>query len=152
MGIKIISSNKKAYHEFEIVEKVEAGIELKGTEVKAVRAGKVNLTEGWVGFSDKGASLKQVHIGHYSHGNIHNHLETRERQLLLHRREIDKLEKSVATKGLAVVPLKVYLKNGWVKVEIGLGKGKKLYDKRESAKSKDAQRQIDRAMKQKNRN
>ena len=147
MGIKIISNNKKAFHEFEIIEKIEAGIELLGTEVKSLRNGKVNLTEGWVAISNEEAILKQVHISHYSHGNIFNHQETRERKLLLHKKQILKLERSVAAKGLSIIPLKLYLKKGWFKLEVGLGKGKKLHDKRQSAKKKDADRQIARAMK-----
>lgn len=147
MGIKIISNNKKAFHEYEIVEKLEAGIELKGTEVKSLRNGKVNLSDGWVSIDKGEAILKQVHISHYSHGNIHNHLETRERKLLLHKKELIKLERSISTKGLTLVPLKIYLKKGWFKLEIGLGKGKKLHDKRQSQKKKDADRQIARALK-----
>lgn len=147
MGVKIIANNKKAFHEFEIVEKIEAGIELKGTEVKSLRAGKINMSDGWIGITNDEAILKQVHISHYTHGNIFNHDETRERKLLLHKKEIFKLDRAVATKGLTIVPLKLYLKNGWFKVEIGLGKGKKLFDKRASAKKKDADRQIARALK-----
>jgi SsrA-binding protein len=147
MGIKIISNNKKAFHEYEIVEKLEAGIELKGTEVKSLRNGKVNLSDGWVSIDKGEAILKQVHISHYSHGNIHNHLETRERKLLLHQKELIKLERSISTKGLTLVPLKIYLKKGWFKLEVGLGKGKKLHDKRQSQKKKDADRQIARALK-----
>lgn len=147
MGIKIISNNKKAFHEYEITEKIEAGIELKGTEVKSLRNGKVNLSDGWISIENEEAILKQTHISHYTHGNIFNHNETRERKLLLHKKEIYKLERAIATKGLTLVPLKIYLKKGWFKVEIGLGKGKKLHDKRQSAKKKDADRQIARAMK-----
>lgn len=147
MGIKIIASNKKAFHEYEIMDKFEAGIVLLGTEVKSLRDGRINLSEGWISIDSTTVTLKQVHIGHYSHGNIYNHSEIRERKLLLHKSEISKLEKSVSTKGLSIVPLKLYLKKGWFKVEIGLGRGKKLHDKRDSAKRKDAERQIARAMK-----
>lgn len=147
MGIKIIANNKKAFHEYEITEKLEAGVELQGTEVKSLRNGKVNLSDGWINIENEEAILKQVHISHYTHGNIFNHHETRERKLLLHKKEILKLERAIATKGLTLVPLKIYLKKGWVKLEIGLGKGKKLHDKRQSAKKKDADRQIARAMK-----
>lgn len=147
MGIKIISNNKKAFHEYEILEKFEAGIELVGTEVKSLRNGKVNLSEGWISLKNSQALLKQVHISHYSHGNIFNHDETRDRRLLLHKKEIFKLDRATTSKGLSVVPLKLYLKKGWFKVEVGLGRGKKVHDKRQSAKKKDAQRQIERAMK-----
>ena len=147
MGIKIISNNKKAFHEYEILEKFEAGIELVGTEVKSLRNGKVNLSEGWISLKNSEALLKQVHISHYSHGNIFNHDETRDRRLLLHKKEIFKLDRATTSKGLSVVPLKLYLKKGWFKVEVGLGRGKKVHDKRQSAKKKDAQRQIERAMK-----
>jgi SsrA-binding protein len=147
MGIKIIANNKKAFHEYEITEKLEAGVELQGTEVKSLRNGKVNLSDGWINIENEEAILKQVHISHYTHGNIFNHNETRERKLLLHKKEILKMERAIATKGLTLVPLKIYLKKGWVKIEIGLGKGKKLHDKRQSAKKKDADRQIARAMK-----
>lgn len=147
MGIKIVSNNKKAFHEYQIVEKFEAGIQLKGTEVKALRNGKVNLNDGWVSIHNGQVILKQAHIGHYSHGNIYNHEEKRERKLLLHKSQIIKLEKSIASKGLTLVPLKLYLKKGWFKLEIGLGRGKKLHDKRQSEKKKDADRQIARAIK-----
>ena len=146
--IKIISRNRRAYHEYEIVEKVEAGIVLAGTEVKAVRNGKVNLGEGWVGISDQGeAILKQIHISHYSHGNIYNHLEVRERKLLLKKREIRKLAENVDRKGYSLVPLKMYIKGQMIKVQIGLGKGKKDHDKRQASKERDAKKEIDRAMK-----
>lgn len=146
-GRKILISNKKANFEYQILEKFEAGIELQGTEVKSLREGKGNLKESWVGIDNGEVYLKQAHISHYTFGNAMNHEETRPRKLLLHRKEILKLEKAVEAKGLTLVPLHVYLRGQLVKVEIALGKGKKLHDKRESAKEKDANRQIERAMK-----
>lgn len=149
MGIKIISQNKKAYHDYEIGESIEAGLELRGTEVKALRAGKVNLSDGWVELTDRGeAILKEIHIGHYSHGNIMNHSEKRNRRLLLHKKEIVKLTRAVNEKGLSIVPIKIYFKNSWIKIQIAQGRGKKKFDKRESLKSKDVNREISRAMKQ----
>lgn len=146
MSIKIISKNRKAFHNYQIGDSLEAGIALQGTEVKALRAAKVNLQDGWVDIKNGEAFLKDVHIGHYSHGNRQNHLETRTRKLLFHKRELEKLERQMSEKGFSLVPLKMYFKGRHIKVEIGLGKGKKHFDKRESSKQKDAKRQIDRAM------
>lgn len=147
-GIKVISSNKKAFHNFEIGEKWEAGIALTGTEVKALRDGRVNLSDGWVDITDDlQAILMEVHIGHYSHGNIMNHAERRERRLLLHQKELVKLSRQVHERGLSVVPTKIYFRGRYIKLEIAIGRGKKSYDKRESAKTKDANREISRAMK-----
>ncbi|MFW7379381.1 MAG: SsrA-binding protein SmpB [Oligoflexus sp.] len=149
MGIKVISKNKKAFHNYEIGDSMEAGIELLGTEVKALRAAKVNLGDGWVDIvNNSEAYLREVHIGHYSHGNIMNHEERRDRRLLLHKREIHKLIRAIDEKGYSVVPLKIYFKGRYIKIEIALGKGKKSYDKRESSKKKDANREISRALKQ----
>ena len=148
MGIKIIAKNRKAFHEYEITDKIEAGIALQGTEVKSMREGKVNLGDGWVGIDDNGeAFLKQVHISHYSHGNIYNHAEDRPRKLLLKKQEIKKLSEQVERKGFALVPLKAYFKGQFIKIEIGVGKGKKAHDKRDSSREKDAQREIERAIK-----
>ena len=147
MGIKIISSNRKAFHEYHISDKFEAGLELCGTEVKSLREGRVNMTDGWVDLTDRGeAYLNDVHISKYSHGTHENHEEQRARRLLLHRKEIDQLGEAVGEKGMTIVPLKIYFKSSRIKVEIGMGRGKKLHDKRESAKKKEAQRDIDRAM------
>ena len=147
-GIKVIDSNKKAFHNYEIGEKWEAGIALTGTEVKALRDGRVNLGDGWVNITeDLQAILMDVHIGHYSHGNYMNHEERRERRLLLHQSEIVRLARNINEKGLSVVPIKIYFKNSFIKVEIAVGKGKKSYDKRESSKTKDANREIARVMK-----
>ena len=150
MGIKIISKNRKAFHNYEIGEKMEAGIELRGTEVKALRAAKVNLGDGWVDITrNTEAVLKDIRIGHYEFGNRQNHDENRPRRLLLHKRELIKLGRAVNEKGFSIVPLKIYFKGSYIKVEIGLGKGKKHYDKRESAKKKDANRDMARALKNK---
>lgn len=148
MGIKVISKNKKAYHNYQIGDTFEAGIALVGTEVKALRAAKINLGEGWVDISNQEeAWLKDVHIGHYSHGNRQNHDETRPRRLLLKKYEIKRLARKLNEQGFALVPTKVYFKRSYIKVEIGLGKGKKLHDKRESSKAKDANREMSRALK-----
>jgi SsrA-binding protein len=146
-GIKLIASNKKAYHEYNIGDKYEAGIALQGTEVKALRDGRCNLNDGWVELTNDEAILREVHIGHYTHGNIMNHMERRSRRLLLHSAEIKRLGRAVQEKGFSLVPLKIYFKGRYVKIEIGLGKGKKAHDKRESSKEKDAKREIHRAMK-----
>ncbi|MFK7826828.1 MAG: SsrA-binding protein SmpB [Oligoflexales bacterium] len=148
MGIKIIAKNRKAFHEYEITDRFEAGIALQGTEVKSMREGKVNLGDGWVAIDDLGeAYLKQVHISHYSHGNIYNHAESRPRKLLLKKQELKKLSEQVERRGFALVPLKAYFKGQFIKIEIGVGKGKKAHDKRDSSKEKDAQREIERAIK-----
>lgn len=146
MGIKVIATNKRAYHEFEIMDKFEAGIELVGTEVKSLRSGKVSLGESWVSFDDDEAFVRDMHIAHYSHGNINNHVENRVRKLLLNKKEIIKLESAVAERGLAVVPTKVYLKGQLVKLEIAIARGKKMHDKRESTKTREANREIARTM------
>ncbi len=146
-GIKVIASNKKAFHEYTIGDKYEAGLSLQGTEVKALRDGRVNLSDGWVDLSEHEAILREVHIGHYSHGNIMNHMERRPRRLLLHANEIAKLGRAVKEKGFSLVPLKIYFKGSYIKIEIGLGKGKKSHDKREASKEKDAKREIHRVMK-----
>ena len=147
-GIKIIARNKRAFFEYEISEKLEAGIELQGTEVKSLRAGKVNMSEGWVDIApDSQVFLKQVHIAAYEYGNIYNHQEDRPRRLLLKKKEIIKLENSLHAKGFTLVPLKFYLKGQFVKVELGLGKGKKSHDKRASTKEREANRHIERALK-----
>ena len=146
-GIKVISSNKKAFHEYNIGDKWEAGIELKGTEVKALRDGRVNLSDGWIDISGRSeAILKEVHIGHYTHGNIMNHAERRDRRLLLHRHEIDKLQSAVEEKGFSLVPIKIYFKGARIKIEIAVGRGKKQHDKRQASKEKDAKKEIARAM------
>lgn len=146
-NIKLVAKNRKARFNFEILETYEAGIELKGTEVKSIRASKVNLTEGFISIDNGEAYLKQVHISPYEQGNIFNVDPLRVRKLLLHRREIDKLLGETTQKGYTLVPLMVYLKRGKVKVELGLAKGKKLYDKREALAKKDMQRRVERELK-----
>ncbi|MGL5256853.1 MAG: SsrA-binding protein SmpB [Proteocatella sp.] len=145
--IKIVAQNKKARFNFEILETYEAGIELKGTEVKSIRMSKINLTDGYVSIDNSEAYLKQVHVSPYEQGNIFNVDPLRVRKLLLHKYEIKKLIGETTQKGYTIVPLKVYLKRGKVKVEIGLAKGKKLYDKRDALAKKDTERRIQRELK-----
>ena len=142
--IKIIAQNKKAYHDFFVLEKLEAGIELFGTEVKSIRQGKINLKDSWCFVKDGEMFVNGMHISPYEHGNIFNRDPLRTKRLLLHKREIKRLYSQVKQEGLAIVPLSVYFLKGRAKVEIGLCKGKKLYDKREVAAKKDAQRAIER--------
>ena len=147
-GIKIISDNRQARYLYEILETYEAGIELVGTEVKSIRAGKVNLRDGYAFIRNGEAWLSNVHISPYqAGGNYFNHEARRVRKLLLHKKEINKLIGQTEQKGLTLVPLKMYFKKGRVKIVIGLGRGKKLHDKRETAKKRDDQRAMARAMK-----
>lgn len=147
MPITIISDNRKAFHEFSIGEKFEAGLVLTGSEVKAARTGKVNLSDGWVDIDENGeAFLIDAHISRYSHGSYANHEEKRRRKLLLNKKEIAKISEKIQEKGLTVVPLKMYFKESYIKVEIGIAKGKKLHDKRESAREREANREVSRAM------
>ena len=145
-GIKIIAQNKKAYHDYFVLEKLEAGIELFGTEVKSIRQGKINLKDSWCFVKDGEMFVNGMHISPYEHGNIFNRDPLRTKRLLLHKKEIRRLYSQVKQDGLSIVPLSVYFTKGRAKVEIGLCKGKKLYDKRDVAAKKDAQRNIDRAM------
>ena len=146
--IKIISDNRQARYLYEILETYEAGIELVGTEVKSIREGKVNLRDGYALIRNGEAWLLNAHISPYqASGQYFNHEPRRTRKLLLHRREISKLIGQVEQKGLTLVPLKMYFKRGWVKVRIGLAKGKKIHDKRESIKRRQDQRDMARAMK-----
>lgn len=146
-GEKLIASNKKAFHDYFILQKFEAGIELRGTEVKALREGAVNLKDSYVNFKGGEAFLFSVHISPYAHGNRENHEPERTRRLLLHKREIEKLHEQVQEKGLTIVPLRLYFKDGRVKAEIGVVRGKKLYDKRDTEKKKEADRETAAAMK-----
>ncbi len=145
-----IAQNKKAYHEYFVEESYEAGIELTGTEVKSLRQGKVNIKEAWCSIEEGQLFIKGMHISPYDHGNIFNVNPLRVRRLLLHKKEIAHLYSSVKQAGYSIVPLSLYFKGSLVKVQIGLCKGKKLYDKREDAAKRDAKRAIDRALKQKN--
>jgi SsrA-binding protein len=147
MMIKIVAKNRKAYHDYHIQETYEAGISLLGTEVKSLREGKANLKESYVIIKNNEAFLFNCHISPYTHGNIQNHEPLRTRKLLLHRKEIDRLWGSISQKGLTLIPLKLYFKGGKAKIEIGLAKGKRQYEKRESIKEREASREIERHMK-----
>lgn len=144
---KVIAQNKKANHEFLIEETFEAGLVLQGTEIKSIRAGRVNMKDSFARIERGEALLYNLHIATYEQGNIHNHEPTRTRKLLLHRKQIDKLFGESQQAGYAIVPLKMYIKNGVAKVLIGLGKGKRKFDKREDLKQKQAKRDMDRALK-----
>ena len=146
--IKIISKNKKAYFNYEIVETYEAGIVLQGSEVKAIREGRVNIKDSYVIISQGEAFLLNTHINPYKFSTYDRPDPTRKRKLLLHRREIDKLAGKIQTKGFSLIPLKIYFKNGKIKVEIGLGKGKKRYDKRSVIKDRDIRREMEREIKE----
>ena len=145
-GIRIAAQNKKAYHDYFVEDKYEAGIELFGTEVKSIRQGKINLKDSWCFVKDGEMFVNGMHISPYEQGNIFNRDPLRTKKLLLHKREIKRLYSLVKQDGLALVPLSVYFSKGRAKVEVGLCKGKKLYDKREVAAKKDAQRTIERNM------
>jgi len=145
-GIKIIAKNKKAFHDYHIFDTFEAGIVLTGSEIKSIRAGQVNLRDGYATIQDGEVWLMNVHIAPYNQANRENHEPRRTRKLLLHRREINRLLGKLQEKGLTLIPLKLYLKNSRAKVELGLARGKKLYDKRAALKEKESQRQIDRAV------
>ena len=147
-SIKIISTNREARHEYFVEEEMEAGIELVGTEVKSIRAGTLNLKDAWCGIKDGELLVNQMHISPYEHGNRFNVDSRRPRRLLMHRREIMRLYGKVKQDGYSLIPLSVYFKGSRVKVKVGLCKGKKLYDKRQSAAIADAKRQMDRAMKE----
>ena len=146
-GKKILATNKKARHDYFIDEVFECGIELKGTEVKSIRQGRVNLKEGYASVDNSEVFLKQVHISPYDQGNRFNVDPLRTRKLLLHKSEIRKLIGATTVKGYSLVPMSMYLKNGRVKLELGLAKGKKLYDKRQDLAKKDAMRRIERESK-----
>jgi SsrA-binding protein len=146
-GEKVIATNKKAFHDYFVLEKIEAGIVLMGTEVKAIREGRLNLKDSYATVRAGEAFLINCHISPYSHGNRENHDPTRSRKLLLHLREIQKLIGKTQEKGLTLVPLRVYLKRGKVKVELGVVKGKKLYDKRETERRKEADQEARAAIK-----
>ncbi len=144
---KLIAKNPTARHNYTITESFEAGIVLSGTEIKSIRNGKVNIKDTYVMIKNGEAYIYGMHISPYEQGNIFNKDPLRDRKLLLHRREIDKLFGMIKQKSVSLVPLNLYFKNSKVKIEIGVGKGKKLYDKREDMAKKDAQMKIDRAMK-----
>jgi SsrA-binding protein len=148
----VVATNRKAFHDYAIEEKLEAGIVLRGTEVKSLREGKVNLRDSYASVDHEEVILHNCHITPYSHGNIMNHDPLRPRKLLLHRKEISKLLGKTQQKGLTIVPLRIYFSpQGKAKVEIALAKGKKQYDRREAIKSRDAGREVERAMKERHR-
>lgn len=149
-GIKTITDNRKARHEYFILESFEAGIELVGTEVKSIRNGSVNLKDSWCSIDNGEIFIKGMHISPYEKGNIFNRDPLRVRKLLMHKREINKLFGSVKQNGLTIIPLSLYFKDSRVKVQVGLCKGKKLYDKREDSAKRDAKREIDRNLKIRN--
>lgn len=145
---KIIAQNREARHEYFVIEALETGIELVGTEVKSLRAGGVNLKDAWADIDDGEIILKGMHISPYEHGSIFNKDPVRPRRLLAHKTEIRRLAQQIKLQGYTLVPLSLYFKHGRVKVELGLCRGKKLYDKRATAAARDAKRDIDRALKQ----
>jgi len=146
--VKVVATNRKAFHEYFISDTFEAGVALVGSEIKSIRAGRVSLQDGYVSFEKGEAWLVNVHIAQYDPASRQNHDPKRRRKLLLHRREIDRLAGKVQEKGFTVIPTRLYLKDGRAKVEIGLAKGKRLYDKRETIAKRDSQRQVDRALKE----
>lgn len=149
MGKKVISTNKKAFHEYHIFDKFNAGMVLTGTEIKSVRKGAVNLKDSFVRVEDFEVFLYNCHISAYEQGNRYNHEEKRVRKLLLNKKEIEKLLGKIKKDGYSIVPLELFLENGWAKLEIALAKGKKLYDKREDLAKKAQSRDIERAVKSK---
>ena len=141
--IKMLAQNKYARFQYEIMDTIEAGIELLGTEVKSIRNGKVNLRDGYCSFNNYEILLKNVHISpHTNVGAFFNHEPLRERRLLIHKKEIIKLKSRIEKKGLTIVPLSIYLKGSWIKLKIGVGKGKRLHDKRQADKKKDINKEI----------
>ena len=149
-GVKEICANRKAFHEYFVLERFEAGIELAGTEVKSIRAGEVNLKDSFCLVKNGELFVRGMHVSPYEHGNIFNKDPVRLRRLLMHKREIAKLQARVMQDGVALIPLSLYFKDGRVKVELGLCKGKKLHDKRESESEREVRRDIDRIMKERN--
>ena len=147
-GTKTIADNRKAFHDYFVLERYEAGIELAGTEVKSIRAGQVNLKDSYCTVKNGELFVRAMHISPYEHGNIFNKDPVRPRRLLMHKREIAKLNARVMQDGVALVPLSLYFKDSRVKVELGLCKGKKLYDKRDSDDERQSKRDIDRIMKE----
>ena len=150
-ALKTIADNRKARHDYFVLESYEAGIELTGTEVKSIREGGLNLKDSWISIDDGEAYIKQMHISPYEKGNIFNKDPLRTRKLLMHKREIMKLLGQVKQDGLTLIPISVYFKGSRVKVQVGLCKGKKLHDKRDAMAQRDAKRMIDRELKMRNR-
>ncbi|MGI8785197.1 MAG: SsrA-binding protein SmpB [Acidobacteriota bacterium] len=148
-GEKLVAANRKALHDYQILERYEAGMVLTGTEVKAIRDGRVNFKDSYATVRDGQIYLVNCHVSPYSHGNRENHDPVRQRKLLLHRREIHKLAGKSTEKGLTLVPLRIYFKAGRVKLELGVARGKKVHDKRQTERDRDARREIEKHMKTK---
>ena len=142
----VVATNRKAFHEYHILEEFEAGVQLRGSEVKRIREGKASLKQSYILIRKGEAWLRGAHIASYSHTGYEGHEPVRDRKLLLHKKEIYKINSKLAEKGLTAVPIKIYFKGGFIKLEFGLAKGKKLYDKRDTKKKQDVQRDIQRAM------
>ena len=151
MNIKLIAKNPTAYHNYFIEDKIETGIVLFGTEIKSIRSGKVNLKDSYANIKNGEVYISGMHISPYEHGNIFNKNPLRDRKLLLNKREINRLIGLTKQKGYTLIPISLYFKGNFVKVELGIGKGKKLYDKRQDIAKKDAERKINQAIKQKYR-
>lgn len=151
MAIKIIATNRKARHQYHFDDTYEAGLVLMGSEIKSIRAGRVSLQEGFVLFEEGEAWLVNIHIAQYDAASRQNHEPKRRRKLLLHRREIDRLQGRTREKGYTVIPTKLYLKDGRAKIEIALARGKKQYDKRQTIAERDSKRQVERALKERDR-
>ncbi|RMG83782.1 MAG: SsrA-binding protein SmpB, partial [Bacteroidetes bacterium] len=148
MSNSVNIKNKKAFFNYEILEKYEAGLQLTGTEIKSIRNGKAGINEAYCYFKNGELFVKNMYIAEYEQGTFYNHEPRRERKLLLHKKELRKLEKKLEQKGLTIIPLRLYInKRGWAKLEIGLAKGKKLYDKRETIKERDIKRDLGRKLK-----
>lgn len=145
--MKIVAQNKKAYHDYFILDTYEAGIELQGTEIKSIRKGSVNLKDSFIRIRNDEAFIDNMHIAPYEQGNRFNHEPLRQRKLLLHKKEIKKMQKELKENGLTIVPTKLYFNTSKLKVEIALARGKKLYDKRQDLKEKDSKRDIEKALK-----
>jgi len=148
-GIKVIAQNKKAYHDYFVEERIECGIALFGTEVKSIRLGKVNLKESWAQIRKNEVWVEGMHISPYEQGNIYNRDPLRDKKLLLHRSEIRKLDSQVMRQGYTLVPLELYLKDGRVKMELGVCRGKQVHDKRDTIAKRDSDREIRRALREK---
>ncbi|MBA4603657.1 SsrA-binding protein SmpB [Thermoactinomyces mirandus] len=149
-GVKVISKNRKAFHDYEIEDQFEAGIVLTGTEIKSIRKGSVNLRDAYARIDRGEVFLLGMHISPFEQGNRYNVDPIRTRKLLMHRKEIDKLAGLIKTRGLTLIPLDLHLRNGFAKVQLGLARGKKLYDKRATAAKRDAERMIQRKLKEQN--
>jgi SsrA-binding protein len=145
--MKVVCQNRKAYHDYHIEETLEAGVVLSGTEIKSLREGKANVKDSYVIIKDNEIFLLNCHISPYSHGNMMNHDPIRTRKLLLHRKEINRLRGKTAIRGFTLIPLKIYFKGPFAKIEIALARGKKLFEKRETIKEKEVRREIARAIK-----